>query len=234
MSEDAIPQPTTIKPVQLNVSGKTLALITGGGLLGGALIVLGAIMPAEFNSDPTGLGKLTGIARLWAPGEKGFEGAGALAFSSDQPKASHIVEIPLGATEWKEAAIEYKVSMHPGQSIFYKWEARNLDGTPATVPVEVDQHGHDLPATGQPQTVINYRKARLLSDQGSLTAPIDGIFGWYFKNHASDPIIIRLEIEGFYTLVPPGQPGNEFSIRPFDPNAPDEPDEPVDDLLDPK
>ena len=181
MSEDAIPQPTTIKPVQLNVSGKTLALITGGGLLGGALIVLGAIMPAEFNSDPTGLGKLTGIARLWAPGEKGFEGAGALAFSSNQPKASHIVEIPLGATEWKEAAIEYKVAMHPGQSIFYKWEARNLDGTPATVPVEVDQHGHDLPATGQPQTVINYRKARLLSDQGSLTAPIDGIFGWYLR-----------------------------------------------------
>jgi hypothetical protein len=37
--------------------------------------------------------------------------------------------------------------------------------------------------------------------------------------------MIRLEIEGFYTLVPPGQPGNEFSIRPFDPNAAAEPDE---------
>jgi hypothetical protein len=52
-----------IKPVALNVSGKTLALITGGGLVGGALIVLGAIMPAEFNVDPLGLGKLTGIGR---------------------------------------------------------------------------------------------------------------------------------------------------------------------------
>ena len=34
-----------IAPVQLKVSGKTLALIIAGGLLAGALIVLGAIMP---------------------------------------------------------------------------------------------------------------------------------------------------------------------------------------------
>jgi hypothetical protein len=220
-----MPDQEDIRPVALTVSGKTLALITGGGLLLGALIVVGAIMPAEFNTDPLGIGKASGISRLWAPEEKDFAGSGALATSSDAPKQSHIVDIPLGAADWKEAAIEYKVAMKPGQSIFYKWTATNLDGSPATVPVETDQHGHDLPAEGQPQTVIDYRKARLLADQGSLTAPIDGIFGWYFRNHSPDPIIIRLEIEGFYTLVPPGQPGNEFSIRPFDPNAAAEPDE---------
>ena len=214
-----MPDQEDIRPVALTVSGKTLALITGGGLLLGALIVVGAIMPAEFNTDPLGIGKASGISRLWAPEEKDFAGSGALATSSDAPKQSHIVDIPLGAADWKEAAIEYKVAMKPGQSIFYRWTATNLDGSPATVPVETDQHGHDLPAEGQPQTVIDYRKARLLADQGSLTAPIDGIFGWYFKNHSPDPIMIRLEIEGFYTLVPPGQPGNEFSIRPFDPNA---------------
>ncbi len=220
-----MPDQEDIRPVALTVSGKTLALITGGGLLLGALIVVGAIMPAEFNTDPLGIGKASGISRLWAPEEKDFAGSGALATSSDAPKQSHVVDIPLGAADWKEAAIEYKVAMKPGQSIFYKWTATNLDGSPATVPVETDQHGHDLPAEGQPQTVIDYRKARLLADQGSLTAPIDGIFGWYFRNHSPDPIMIRLEIEGFYTLVPPGQPGNEFSIRPFDPNAAAEPDE---------
>lgn len=220
-----MPDQEDIRPVALTVSGKTLALITGGGLLLGALIVVGAIMPAEFNTDPLGIGKASGISRLWAPEEKDFAGSGALATSSDAPKQSHVVDIPLGAADWKEAAIEYKVAMKPGQSIFYRWTATNLDGSPATVPVETDQHGHDLPAEGQPQTVIDYRKARLLADQGSLTAPIDGIFGWYFRNHSPDPIMIRLEIEGFYTLVPPGQPGNEFSIRPFDPNAAAEPDE---------
>lgn len=222
-----------INPVQLNVPGRTLALITGGGILGGALIVLGFIMPSEFNSDPLGIGKLTGVARLWAPGETTFASGNApLAWSSETPKVVHTVEIPLGAAEWPEAAVEYKVAMKPGESFLYKWSAQNLDGTPASVPVEVDQHGHDIPPKDKPQTVITFRKARLLSDQGSLAAPFDGIFGWYLKNHGPDPIVIKLEIEGFYTLVPPGQPGNEFRILPIDPNAPDDPGQPVDDLLD--
>lgn len=229
-------QPTTtseIKPVQLNVSGRTLALITGGGILGGALIVLGFIMPSEFNTDPLGIGKLTGVGRLWAPEAKTFGASGStpLAWSSETPKVIHTVEIPLGAAEWPEAAVEYKVAMKPGESFLYKWTAQNLDGSPATVPVEVDQHGHDIPAKDQPQTVVTFRKTRLLSDQGSLAAPFEGIFGWYFKNHSPDPIVIKLEIEGFFTLVPPGQPGNEFRILPISPNASAEPDEPVDDLI---
>jgi hypothetical protein len=132
-----------------------------------------------------------------------------------------MVEIPLGASDWPEAAVEYKVTMKPGQTIFYRWTATNLDGTPIATPIEVDQHGHDVPSEGQPETVVQYQQVRVLQDQGSLTAPIDGIYGWYFRNHNVDPILIRLEIEGFYTLVPPGQPGNEGRLSPYDPAAAD-------------
>lgn len=215
-----------IKPVQLNVSGKTLAIITGGGLVGGALIVLGAIMPAEFNVDPLGIGKLTGVGRLWAPEAKTFSGGSeTLAFTSEAAKSSHTVDISLGAADWPEAAVEYKVHMKPGQSIFYKWSVVNADGTPGTVPVEMDQHGHDIKPDGEAQTVVDFRKARLLADQGSMTAPMDGIFGWYFRNHSPDPAVIRLEIEGFYTLVPPGEPGNEFSIKPLETPGPAAPEQ---------
>ncbi len=211
-------QTTEIAPVALDVSGRTLAMITGGGLVAGALIVLGAIMPAEFNVDPLGLGKLTGIGRLWAPEAETFSSGGAaLSHASTTGKTSHIVEISLGAAEWPEAAVEYKVHMAPGQSIFYKWTVLDMDGAPGAVPVEVDQHGHDVPPEGQAETVVEFRKERLLADQGSMTAPFDGIFGWYFKNHAQDPVTIRVEIEGFYDLVPPGGPGNEFNVRPLEP-----------------
>ena len=215
MSDDATPtQP--IAPVQLKVSGKTLALITGGGLVAGALIVLGAIMPAEFNTDPLGIGKATGISRLWAPEAKSFsDGGGAtLSYSSTAPRASHVVDIPLGAADWPEAALEYKVHMTPGQSVFFRWQALNTDGSPVTVPVEFEQHGHDVVDEHVPETVVDYRKDRALSDEGAMTAPLEGIFGWYFRNHAPDPIILRLEIEGYYSLIPPGEPGNEFRIRP--------------------
>jgi hypothetical protein len=212
-------QPETtqpIAPVQLHVSGKTLALIAGGGLAAGALIVLGAIMPAEFNVDPLGLGKLSGISRLWAPEEKAWQpGAGMdPAYSSATPMLRTVVEIPLGASDWPEGALEYKFAMKPGETLLYRWQAFNEDGTPATVPVEFDFHGHTLAADGEEMTVANYRKDRAVSDTGSLMAPFDGIHGWYFKNHAPDPIRIRLEATGFYALVPPGQPGNEFRVRP--------------------
>ena len=156
-----------IKPVALNTSGKTLAWIVGGGLVAGALIVVSAIMPAEFNTDPLGIGKATGLSRLWAPEAQTFGGAdSALAWSSDQPKQSHIVEIPLGASDWPEAAVEYKVTLKPGQTIFYKWSATNLDGTPIVTPIEVDQHGHDVPPEGQAETVVQYQQKRLLQDHG--------------------------------------------------------------------
>lgn len=44
-----------------------LAILGAAGLA--ALVVLGAILPAEFNRDPLGVGKLSGLSRLWAPEE---------------------------------------------------------------------------------------------------------------------------------------------------------------------
>lgn len=209
-----------VPTAQINVKPKTLMMITGGGLVAGALIVFGAIMPAEYNVDLLGLGKLSGLARLWAPEEKAWQpGAGVdPAHSSAVASARTVVEIPLGASDWPEAALEYKFAMTPGQTILYKWQALNADGTPVTVPVEFDFHGHTLANDGEEMTVANYRKDRAASDEGALMAPFEGIHGWYFKNRSPDPIQIRLEVEGFYALVPPGQPGNEFRIEPIETN----------------
>lgn len=210
--------PDETHPKTLDVSPRTLAMIVGGGTLAGVLIVVGAILPAEFNVDPLGVGRLTGIARLWAPEPEAFAGGAEIRLHTAQAGAPtvHRVEIPLGAAGWDEAALEYKVRMTPGESFFYRWEAVTLDGRPIDVPLEAEMHGHDLPPEGEPQTVVDFNRIRTVSDQGALTAPIDGIFGWYFRNHSEDPAVIRLEIEGYYRLVPPGEPGNEFRIRPQD------------------
>jgi hypothetical protein len=108
--------------------------------------------------------------------------------------------------------------MTPGQAFLYRWTALNADGTPATVPVEFDFHGHTV-EDGKTMTVAEYRKDKALSDQGSLTAPFEGIHGWYFKNHAPDPVTIRLVVDGYVSLVPAGQPGNEFRLAPNSPEA---------------
>ena len=200
-----------IAPVQLKVSGKTLALITGGGLFVGALIVLGAIMPAEFNTDPLGIGKLTGVSRLWAPESKSFSGGGGvtLSYSSTTPRTSHVVDIPLGAADWPEAALEYKVRMKKDATLIYAWE---VIGTREPRDFHFDQHGHTTPTPGQPMSVATYRQAFGLRQQGALTAPFDGIQGWQFSNSSEKPVVVRLRLAGFYELIPAGQPGNEAGI----------------------
>ncbi len=203
-----------IAPVQLKVSGKTLALITGGGFVVGALIVLGAIMPAEFNTDPLGIGKLSGIARLWAPDEIEIDAtvAGApLARDYDMAPRTDVIEIPLtdflgGA---KGSELEYKVAMKKDATLIFEWEAV---GVTNANDIGYDFHGHTTPQPGEKMTVATYKQARGLSQKGALTAPFDGIQGWQFSNFREKPVVIRVKLSGFYELVPAGQEGNLAGI----------------------
>jgi hypothetical protein len=215
-----------IRPVQLNVSGRTLALITGGGLLGGALIVLGFIMPSEFNADPLGLGKLTGVARLWAPPEITVDtksAGGPLARESETPPRTDVIEIPLtdflgGA---KGSELEYKVAMKQGATLIYDWE---VIGAKNPGDVAFDFHGHTTPAPGQPMQVATYKKASGLKQAGALTAPFDGIQGWQFSNFGEGPVVIRVKLTGFYELIPSGKEGNLAGIVANVPAAQARPD----------
>lgn len=204
-------------PSQLKLKPKTLALVTGSGLLIGTLIVVGAIMPAEYNVDPLGIGKLSGIARLWAPEETNIDtsagAAGPLAREYDTPFRTDIVEIPLtdfmgGA---KGSELEYKVHMKKGETLAYAWE---VVGTAGANDLHYDFHGHTTPdrASGENMVVATYKQGFALKGQGALTAPFDGIQGWQFANSADGAIVVRVRLAGFYELVPSGQPGNEAGI----------------------
>ena len=218
--------PQAITPVQLKVAPKTLALITGSGLLAGTLIVVGAIMPAEFNVDPLGIGKLTGIARLWAPDENKLDANASSAPLMREyavPLRTDVVEIPLtdfmgGA---KGSELEYKVRMKEGATLVFEWEAVDAE---KPNDIHYDFHGHTTPGAGEEMTVATYKQAYALSQKGALTSPFDGIQGWQFINSGDKPIVIRVKLTGFYELVPPGEPGNEARIVANVPAAQARPD----------
>jgi hypothetical protein len=79
-----------------------------------------------------------------------------------------------------------------------------------------DFHGHTVgaDAKGGPVSVADYEKGSGDAAHGSLTAPVDGIHGWYFRNRSAKPIKIRLKLSGFYHLVPAGREGNLPGIEP--------------------
>ena len=193
--------------------GKLLAA-TAGTLAAAVLIVLGAILPAEFNRDPLGVGKLSGLSRLWAPEDQTVDptkGVAALAREYDAPFRSDVVEIPLGGflDGVEKSELEYKVKMAKDATLIYAWE---VVGAADARDFHFDQHGHTTPAPGQPVAVSTYRQGFGLKQQGALTAPFDGIQGWQFSNSSEKPVVVRLRLSGFYDLVPAGQPGNEAGI----------------------
>jgi hypothetical protein len=40
------------------------------------------------------------------------------------------------------------------------------------------------------------------------------VHGWYLQNQSVKPVVVTLEVSGFYELVPPGESGNMAGIEP--------------------
>ena len=200
-------------PTAPMAKGRLIAATFGAAILA-LLIVLGAILPAEYNRDPLGVGKLSGLSRLWAADETGIDtkaGGAALAHEYATPFRTDVVEIPLGdfMSGLDQSTIEYKVRMTKDATLIYSWE---VIGPVAARDFQFDQHGHTTPKAGEGMTVATYKQANGLKQQGSLIAPFDGIQGWQFANAGETGVIVKLRLAGFYELIPSGQPGNESGV----------------------
>lgn len=216
MSDANLPQ-DAINPVA--PSKRTLLLSVAGAAITAIVITFAAVLPAEYNKDPLGLGHLTGLSRLWAPKEVLVETNAASAPAAQRQTVgfrTDTFEIPLAADgdEARRNALEFKVRMQKGQALVYSWEAEGL-----AVPEDLmfDFHGHTVAAEAKGAvSVADYEKGSGAQAHGSLTAPIDGIHGWYLRNRSDRPIKVRLKLSGFYELVPAGEEGNLTGIQPRD------------------
>lgn len=213
MSDEKAPAGSEAAP-----SKRTLLIAIGAAAATAVVITLAAILPAEYNKDPLGLGRLTGLSRLWAPEAvvAGPDPSGSPA-AIRQPAGfrTDTFEIPLAADgdATRRNALEFKVRLRKGGSLVYSWQTEGL-----AVPEDLmfDFHGHTVAedAKGGPVSVADYEKGSGATANGSLVAPIEGIHGWYFRNRSAQPIRVRVRLSGFYQLVPSGQEGNLAGIQP--------------------
>ena len=194
-------------------SRRTIALVTLGALLLALFILFAGVLPAEYNRDPTGLGRLTGIARLWAPEERTIDTAASNApISRTYPISfrSDVIEFPLATGDDRDGRneLEYKVRLAKGASYIYSW---SVEGVADPEEFYTEFHGHTV-IDGEAMTVAEYRKAAGAADNGVLVAPFAGIHGWYFQNQSVGAVKVKLRLAGFYTLIPAGEPGNEAGL----------------------
>lgn len=214
MSESK-PMPDALNPT--SPSKRTLLLSVMGAAVTAVVIVFGAVLPAEYNKDPLGLGRATGLSRLWAPKEElvATQTAGApVAVRQPLKFRTDTFEISLAANgdEARGNALEFKVRLPKGSTLVYSWEAVGL---PIPEDLMFDFHGHTVAAEAKGAVkVADYEKGSGAQAHGSLVAPIDGIHGWYFRNRSDKPIKVRVTLSGFYQLVPAGEEGNLARIEP--------------------
>ncbi|HOB14485.1 MAG TPA: hypothetical protein PK680_05825 [Novosphingobium sp.] len=195
------------------MSARRMAWLLGGATALAALITLGAVLPAEFNRDPLGIGKATGIAALWAPDEVRIDpAAGQQPAASAQggPIRTLEIAIPLGpgGDPAGKDQLEYKVRLPRGGAMLYSWQA---EGAKVADDFYAEFHGHTLAEHGK-MTVAEYRKVSETANSGALTAPFAGIHGWYFLNTSERPVTVHLKVTGFFDPVAPGAPGNEAGL----------------------
>jgi hypothetical protein len=193
-------------------SGKRIALSVGLALAVALVVLVVAVLPAEYGIDPTGVGRLLGLDALNTPATRTLEvrdviGGNERVREVEIPAFNEPVPLPnpavhqaedrpiqtrtLTLTLQPDQQTEIKTVLRANKVITYTWKT---DGGL----VYCDLHGHD-PAAGQ-DFFVRYREDQEGATEatGSLVAPFDGEHGWFWLNIHDGPVTITLTVSGFF------------------------------------
>lgn len=202
-----------------------------------ALVVLVvAVLPAEYGIDPLGTGKALGLLELaQASAKPPVAGGGAddatysiapvvepsptgnsatvrNSFLS-QPNRfktdSRVIKLPPGS------GTEIKYNMKKGAGLIYSWTA--------SAPVMFEFHGEpDKKPEGKGGT--DYYESYELDDKkgvdqshGTFLAPSTGIHGWFWENRTENVVTVTLVSAGFYDFIVQYNEGKATTVPPLDP-----------------
>ena len=178
-----------------------------------AIILVTAVLPAEYGLDPTGVGNLLGLTKM---GEikvsLAQEAAAEMATATAMVMKTEAQEVAKPVAKAIENAVgtqvqesvksdsitlslkpdqgrEVKVKMVKGGKVSYKWKTSN--GL-ANFDIHGDSAKHKI-------NYFNYSKGSAESSDGVLEAEFDGKHGWFWRNRTGKPMTITLEVKGEFT-----------------------------------
>jgi hypothetical protein len=143
-----------------------------------AIVLLVAVLPAEFGIDPLGTGRALGLLDL--------------ADASDSPyeKIEHVHKVD--RTEFilePFQSVEYKYHLSEDSAMIFSWVA--------TGELEFDMHADPDAMEGE-EGVESFDKGSALSGAGIYHAPFTGIHGWFWENRSFEQVHVQLDSAGFY------------------------------------
>jgi hypothetical protein len=181
-------------PVQ-SVKSLTLASISAMFLAG--LVLVTAVLPAEYGIDPTGFGGMTGLTSLSSTSKPPSAVAGVCPESQVAISAAQAAV----AAQWQDTVkivvpagegLEYKFHLLKGAALEYSW---TTDGAA----LYFDFHGE--PQGDKTGYFKSYKETTDSQSSGSLSAPFEGSHGWYWENKSSAPVTVVLNTKGAYRIL---------------------------------
>jgi hypothetical protein len=148
------------------------------------VVLVVAVLPAEYGIDPLGTGRALGLT--------------ALAGVNDAPPSAPVAAAPQPAALAQDTytvelrpfeAVEYKYRLEEGRGLVYEWNT--------SAPVEWDLHGE--PDGAPARYSESYEKGNGRSSNGVFIAKKPGIHGWFWENQGEGRITVTLKTWGFYT-----------------------------------
>ena len=170
--------------------------------VGCALLIL-VVLPAEYGTDPTGVGELLGLKKM---------GEIKTRLKKDFLKENQVFKVNIDAKDElkvepetgkekqdlmvfviaPDEAIEVKLEMKKGSIAKYKWTTKNGG-------LNYNLHGDGHKGS---QRSISYKKGRMTSsDSGEFKSEFDGYHGWFWRNRNSESVTVTLEAIGDYIII---------------------------------
>ncbi len=166
--------------MQENMTTQSLMKATIVSALLASVALLIIILPAEYNIDPTGVGRKLGLTVFSEPA--------SVPVSADNASTGEREYILITVPANK--GIEYKFIMNQYAKLEYEWLT---DGTALY---------HDLHGEPEGDTTGYYESFTIATAsemKGSFTTPFHGSHGWYFKNETDAPVQVQLIVKGDYS-----------------------------------
>lgn len=181
-----------------------------------AIILLVAVLPAEYGIDPTGAGQAMGLTKLHeisappakpsvasapVPAQPAVAGGSTVSAAGEQ-RALTISSKPAVAYRADDMEIvipagrgvEVKTRLAKGGTLIYTWKTKNAE--------KLNHDFHGEPVNAKEDEFESFILEDGVSEsKGTLIAPFTGVHGWYWQNKGDAPVTVVLRASGFYTEI---------------------------------
>jgi hypothetical protein len=164
------------------------------------ILIVVVVLPAEYGSDPTGMGRILGLKEMGEikmslleesqhkPAQEITASSTDIYHKEETMVNNDVVEHTLEPGQ----AIEIKLEMIRESLVQYEWETTKGG-------LNYNLHGDGYKGT---EHFVSYKKGRMVSsDSGELKAEFDGYHGWFWRNREDYPVTVRLETSGYYIQI---------------------------------